>query len=65
MNTSYNFLSDEEPTEEQLAWLMQQVLVEVKVRAAKAEEKYMALHLAETKRLLQEWRLKHAKNESK
>lgn len=65
MNTSYNFLSDEEPTEEQLAWLMQQVLVEVKARAAKAEEKYRALQQAHLQQIQQKWKQKHVKNDTK
>ncbi len=45
MDKSYNFLSDTEPTQEQLEALMLAVLVDVKERAAKAEAKFKTLQV--------------------
>ncbi len=65
MNTSYSFSSDFEPTDEQLAWLMERVLEDVKERAAKAEEKYRLFHIEQMKQMRQEWQLKYPENDTK
>lgn len=40
MSTKYNFLSDKEPSDEQLTLLMKDVLKDVKTRSAKAQKKF-------------------------
>ncbi|MEI6677079.1 MAG: hypothetical protein WCL21_00645 [Mariniphaga sp.] len=40
MKINYKFLSDTEPTEEQLHLLMQEVAVEVKKKANKSDEQF-------------------------
>jgi hypothetical protein len=61
MDKSYSFLSDAEPTKEQLDELMLAVLVDVKERAAKAEAKFKALQ-AQTLEQAQEMWLQKQKN---
>jgi hypothetical protein len=65
MDKSYSFLSDEEPTDEQLEGLMQAVLVDVKERAAKADEKFKALQKQQLIDTLQKWELKGKSNATK
>ena len=43
MTTNYNFLSDKEPSDEQLHLLMKAVLEEVKIRSAHAQKKFEEL----------------------
>ncbi len=43
MTTNYNFLSDKEPSDEQLHLLMKAVLDEVKIRSAHAQKKFEEL----------------------
>jgi hypothetical protein len=62
MDKSYSFLSDEEPTDEQLEGLMQAVLVDVKERAAKADEKFKAFQKQQLEETLKMWELKQRKN---
>jgi hypothetical protein len=40
MQINYKFLSDKEPTDEQLHLLMQEVAIEAKNRARKSDEKF-------------------------
>jgi hypothetical protein len=49
MKSSYNFLSDKEPTDKQLQKLMQDVLVDVKKRSQIAKKKLEAKQLQEIK----------------
>ena len=49
MKSSYNFLSDKEPTEEQLKQLMQEVLVDVKKRSQIATKKLETIQLEQIK----------------
>ena len=49
MKSSYNFLSDNEPTDKQLQKLMQDVLVDVKKRSQIAKKKLEAIQLQEIK----------------
>lgn len=49
MKSSYNFLSDKEPTDKQLQKLMQDVLVDVKKRSQIAKKKLEAIQLQEIK----------------
>jgi hypothetical protein len=65
MDKSYSFLSDEEPTDEQLEELMQAVLVDVKERAAKADEKFKALQKQLIENAQRDWQLKYGLNENK
>jgi ribosomal protein L12E/L44/L45/RPP1/RPP2 len=65
MDKSYSFLSDEEPTDEQLEELMQAVLVDVKDRAAKADEKFKALQKQQLSDTLKKWELKEKSNATK
>ena len=65
MDKSYSFLSDEEPTDEQLEGLMQAVLVDVKERAAKADEKFKALQKQIIENDKKVWQLKYGLNEKK
>ncbi|WP_395052252.1 hypothetical protein [Flavobacterium sp.] len=43
MNTSYRFISDVEPTENELELLMKDVIIDVKERAKKANLKFKKL----------------------
>ena len=43
MTTNYNFLSDKEPSDEQLHLLMKAVLDEVKIRSAHDQKKFEEL----------------------
>lgn len=65
MNTSYSFISDIEPTDEQLEELMEAVLKDVKERAAKADEKFKALQAQQIKTTLLEWQLKQERHGGK
>lgn len=49
MKSSYNFLSDKEPTDKQLQKLMQDVLVDVKKRSQIAKKKLETIQLQEIK----------------
>jgi hypothetical protein len=49
MKSSYNFISDKEPTDKQLQKLMQDVLVDVKKRSQIAKKKLEAIQLQEIK----------------
>ncbi len=49
MPTPYSFLSDEEPTDEQLQELMEAALIDVKARAAAADAKFKALQAQQIK----------------
>ena len=49
MKSSYNFLSDKEPTEKQLQKLMQDVLVDVKKRSQIAKKTLETIQLQEIK----------------
>jgi hypothetical protein len=49
MKSSYNFLSDKEPTDKQLQKLIQDVLVDVKKRSQIAKKKLEAKQLQEIK----------------
>jgi hypothetical protein len=62
MDKSYSFLSDLEPTDEQLEELMQAVLEDVKERAAKADIKFKAMQKQQLEDTLKEWELKKSKN---
>jgi arsenate reductase-like glutaredoxin family protein len=65
MDMSYSFLSDEEPTDEQLEALMQAVSEDVKERAAKADEKFKAMLKQQLEQTQKEWELKHGINKDK
>ena len=65
MTKHYSFSSDKEPTEKQLEQLMLDVLKDVKERAAKAEEKFKALHMQKVQQTREQWKLKIAQNGSK
>lgn len=65
MTKHYSFSSDKEPTKKQLEQLMLDVLQDVKERAAKAEEKFNALHTQKVKQTLEQWKLKMGQNGSK
>ena len=62
MDKSYSFLSDDEPTEEQLEGLMLAVLEDVKDRAAKADEKFKAMQKQQLEDTLKYWELKKRNN---
>lgn len=49
MESNYNFLSDKEPSDEQLQKLMQDVLVDVKKRSQIAKKKLETIQLQEIK----------------
>ena len=49
MKSSYNFLSDKEPTDKQLQKLMQDVLVDVKKRSQIAKKKLETIQIQEIK----------------
>ena len=49
MKSNYHFLSDKEPTDEQLQNLMQDVLVDVKKRSQIAKKKLETIQLKEIK----------------
>jgi hypothetical protein len=52
----YSLLSEDDPTDEQLDALMQEVLKEVKQRAAIANERFQALQAQQLKEALQKWK---------
>lgn len=56
MPKPYTFLSDEEPTDEQLQELMEAALVDVKSRAAAANAKFKALMDGQLKEALERHR---------
>jgi hypothetical protein len=64
MNKPYSFLSDTEPTKEQLDELMLAVLVDVKERAAKAEVKFKALQVQALEQAQEIWRKKQQKKDN-
>jgi hypothetical protein len=64
MNKPYSFLSDTEPTKEQLDELMLAVLVDVKERAAKAEVKFKALQVQALEQAQEIWKKKQQKNDN-
>lgn len=49
MTTDYNFLSDKEPSDEQLHLLMKAVLEDVKVRSDAAQKKFAELQKIQIK----------------
>ena len=59
---SYSFLSDAEPTKEQLDDLMLAVMEDVKERAAKAEAQYKALQATALEQAQEMWQKKLKKN---
>jgi hypothetical protein len=61
MDKSYSFMSDAEPTKEQLEELMLSVLEDVKERAAKAEAKFKDLQAQDLKQALEAWQQKQKK----
>ena len=63
MDKSYNFMSDTEPTIEQLDNLMLEVLKDVKERAAKAEAKFKALQASALQQALEDWQQKQKNND--
>ena len=58
----YRFISDNEPTKEQLDELMLAVLDDVKKRATKAEEKYKAMQAQTLAQVQEVCRQKQKKN---
>jgi MinD superfamily P-loop ATPase len=56
MDKSYSFLSDTEPTDEQLHDLMLAALEDVKINAAIVENKYKTLMLQQLASSQQMWR---------
>ncbi len=58
MDKSYRFVSDTEPTIEQLDNLMLEVLKDVKERAAKAEAKFKAMQAIALQQALEVWQQK-------
>jgi hypothetical protein len=52
----YSLLSDVEPTDEQLEALMQEVLKDVKQRAALANERFQALQAQQLQEAMQKWK---------
>ena len=65
MDKTYRFLSNIEPTDEQLMGLMRAATQEVNDRAAKAEEKHKRLMAAQIKATQEEWLKIQAKNGEK
>ena len=65
MDKSYRFMSDVEPTKEQLDELMLAVLADVKERAAKAEAKFKALQAQALEQAQEIWQQKQKKNDPK
>ena len=65
MDKTYRFLSNIEPTDEQLLGLMRAATQEVNDRAAKAEEKYKILMQTQLKAAQEEWQKIQAKNGEK
>lgn len=63
MNIPYNFISIEEPTQEQLTSLMKSVLIDVKQKADFANKQLKALQLLQVKEAKE--RFKQKQNESK
>lgn len=51
----YNFLSDKEPSQQQLKDLMKAVLSDVKNRAEVAEQKFQALKAQQVKEAFVKW----------
>lgn len=51
----YNFLSDREPSQQQLKGLMKAVLNDVKTRAEAAEQKFQALKAQQVKEAFTKW----------
>lgn len=51
----YNFLSDREPSQQQLKNLMQAVLSDVKNRAEEAEQKFQTLKAQQVKEAFAKW----------
>jgi hypothetical protein len=62
-NNSYSFLSDTEPTKEQLDDLMIDVMEDVKERAIKADAKYKALQATALQQAQEMWQKKLKKDE--
>ena len=59
MDKSYRFISEIEPTDEQLEGLMLAVLRDVKERATMAEEKFKNFQIQQIKTAFEEWHLKN------
>jgi arsenate reductase-like glutaredoxin family protein len=63
MTQPYTFISDTEPTKEQLDELMLAVSEEVKERAAKADAKFKALQKQALQQTQEIWQQKQGKND--
>ena len=65
MGKSYSFISDVEPTKEQLDELMLAVSEDVKERALKAEEKFKTMQAQALEQALEIWQQKRKSNDHK
>ena len=65
VDNTYRFLSNEEPTDEQLEGLMTAAAEEVKKRADAANAKYRKMHEQQTKEMQAAWQQKQSKNGEK
>lgn len=63
MDATYTFLSNEEPTDEQLQKLMEAALKDVKARAASANAKFRALQAHQLEQALKEFNRKRKQND--
>lgn len=59
---TYTFLSDEEPTDEQLQELMEAALEDVKARAAEANAKFKVLQAQQLQQAMKEFKRKQIQN---
>lgn len=65
MTTNYNFLSDKEPSDEQLHQLMKAVLHDVKARSNQAQKKFEELQKQQIKEAKERFRNRQFVNEQK
>ena len=65
VDNTYRFLSNEEPTDEQLEGLMTAAAEEAKKRADAANAKYRQMHEQQTREMQAAWQQKQTENAEK
>ena len=65
VDNTYRFLSNEEPTDEQLEGLMTAAAEEAKKRADAANAKYRQMHEQQTREMQAAWQQKQTENGKK
>ncbi|TRX39787.1 hypothetical protein [Flavobacterium restrictum] len=65
MKSTYSLLSEKEPTEKELHYLMENVLKEVKIRASISSQKLEALQLLQIDEAFEKHKVYKIKNDQK